>query len=150
MRSHIFPDRRERGCEATPTASAESSHPAEPIPILHSSFIQPHITRSIFPRPLSPVPGTESGVRMEVGPVRDADVQQRPLHTRCPFQCIYLPLLPPLVTLFPFVAALLTHVSCSSKEAWKSHKVLLETRIRRPLSFPLPLRSEEGVLETHA
>lgn len=54
------------------------------------------------------------------------------------------------MTSFPFVAALLPCAFGSCTEAWQGHIVFLEARVGCPLSFPLPLRGEEGVLETHA
>lgn len=57
---------------------------------------------------------------------------------------------PSPMTSFPFVAALLPCVFGSCTEAWQGHIVFLEAWIGCSLPFPLPLRGEEGVLETHA
>lgn len=132
-------------CRVRPSGPFDCSDPKSTnAPALAST--QPHITHSTFPLPLPPVIGTESGW----GQKWDHCVPQLPRHTRCLFQCIFPPLFPPPVTLFAFVAPLLKCVSSSGKKAWKCHKVLLETRIGRPLSFPLSLCSEKGILEPHA
>lgn len=71
-----------------------------------------------------------------------------PLHPLL-MQCIHLSWSFSM-TSFPFVAAWLPCAFGSCTEAWQGHIVFLEAWIGCSLSFPLPLRGEEGVLETHA
>lgn len=85
-------------------------------------------------------------VRMEVS---DADTHSF-LSTSSVVSVYLTTTVPSRVILFLLVAPLLKCISGGHTETWKGHKVFLETWIGCSLPLPLSLRSEKGILETHA